>query len=302
MIGNLMRLRPGCGPSMALALLLIFAVGEPACRADQKLDQLKVGLDTYEKVTITTKTATDLFITHSKGFANIKVADLDPETKVMLGYAAPKPKHNVKESLDSLNLQVGDVPLQERIDEVKAQLLERWQTTVGDINPQYILLTLAGVAGFIYLFTCYCFSLICRKTGTNPGLVVWLPILQLFPILKSAGMRSWWFFAFVLAAVAPAASLSMFRSIGPSPLLLLFLVPHAIAAIGMIVWCFKICPARGVGSWVGVLLLLPITNLFAFLYLAFANPVQTGHFSPKKVKTQRWTKTRATDTSFFYQS
>jgi hypothetical protein len=33
----------------------------------------------------------------------------------------------------------------------------------------------------------------------------------------------------------------------------------------------KIAKARGKSAWVGVLLLLPVVNVFAFLYLAFSN-------------------------------
>jgi hypothetical protein len=36
-------------------------------------------------------------------------------------------------------------------------------------------------------------------------------------------------------------------------------------------WPFKIANARGKSVWVGILLLLPITNFFAFLYLAFSD-------------------------------
>jgi hypothetical protein len=37
------------------------------------------------------------------------------------------------------------------------------------------------------------------------------------------------------------------------------------------VWCFKIAKARGNSAWVGLLLLLPVTGFFAFLYLAFSD-------------------------------
>ena len=41
--------------------------------------------------------------------------------------------------------------------------------------------------------------------------------------------------------------------------------------VPQILWSLKIAKARGKSVWVGVLLLLPVTNLFAFLYLAFSN-------------------------------
>jgi hypothetical protein len=43
--------------------------------------------------------------------------------------------------------------------------------------------------------------------------------------------------------------------------------------VAQVLWCFNISKARGKSVWVGVLLLLPVTGLFAFLYLAFSNVV-----------------------------
>jgi hypothetical protein len=52
-----------------------------------------------------------------------------------------------------------------------------------------------------------------------------------------------------------------------------------------VLWAFKIAEARGKSVWVGVLLLLPITNVFAFLYLAFSNggPVEEDEGPEPKV-------------------
>ena len=101
-----------------------------------------------------------------------------------------------------------------------------------------------GIALLIYLFHCYCCMLICRKTGNPPGILVWVPVVQLFPLLRAAGMSGWWFLAFLRAGAEYC---------------------------GPVLWCFNIAKARGKSVWVGVLLLLPVTNLFAFLYLAFSN-------------------------------
>jgi hypothetical protein len=43
--------------------------------------------------------------------------------------------------------------------------------------------------------------------------------------------------------------------------------------VPLVLWPLKIAKARGKSVWVGVLLLLPVTNLFAFLYLAFSDGV-----------------------------
>ena len=47
-----------------------------------------------------------------------------------------------------------------------------------------------------------------------------------------------------------------------------------------IVWSFKITKARGKNVAVAVFLLLPVTNLFAFLYLAMSGDTTDGE--PKK--------------------
>ena len=46
---------------------------------------------------------------------------------------------------------------------------------------------------------------------------------------------------------------------------------YVLSLIVMVVWFFKIAKARGKSAWVGLFLLLPVTNLFAFLYLAFSD-------------------------------
>ena len=101
-----------------------------------------------------------------------------------------------------------------------------------------------GMVLLFYLFHCYCCMLICRKAGHPPGLLVWLPGLQLIPLLRAAGMSAWWFLAFFVP--------------------LLNLVPS-------ILWPFNIAKTRGKSVWVAIMLLLPITSIFAFLYLAFSN-------------------------------
>ena len=111
----------------------------------------------------------------------------------------------------------------------------------------FLLATLGIVVGIlllIHLIWSYCYAQICKKAGTQPGVLVWLPILQFISLLRAARMSGWWFLA--------------------------LFVPLLNVVIG-IVWCFKIATARGKSALVGLLLLLPITNLFAFLYLVFSD-------------------------------
>jgi hypothetical protein len=111
-----------------------------------------------------------------------------------------------------------------------------------------------GIALLVYLFYSYCCMLICLKTGNQPGVLVWLPVLQLLPLIRAAGMSGWW--------------------------LLGYCVP-VVNIVAQVLWCFNIAKARGKSVWVGALLLLPITSLFAFLYLAFSNGTSAEEEEPE---------------------
>ena len=73
------------------------------------------------------------------------------------------------------------------------------------------------------------------------------PLLKQLPLLRAAGMSPWW--------------------------LVTNLLPPAFC-IAFIVWAFKISRTRGKTPLTGVLLLLPVFNIFAFLYLALADRLE----------------------------
>jgi len=56
-----------------------------------------------------------------------------------------------------------------------------------------------------------------------------------------------------------------------------------ISLVATILWCVKICQARGKSSWLGLLLLLPVTNIFTFLYLAFADGASEKEDAPGRI-------------------
>jgi hypothetical protein len=125
---------------------------------------------------------------------------------------------------------------------------------LATLGPQVIFAVLAAAA-LLYLFSCYCLKLICEKAGGEAGLLVWLPVLQIFPMLRAAGMSPWWFLGFCL----PGINL-----------------------IAQIVWSVKISEARGKTIWTALCLILPVTNIFAFLYLAFSAGKGSGGPSGKE--------------------
>jgi hypothetical protein len=77
-------------------------------------------------------------------------------------------------------------------------------------------------------------------------------------MLKAAGMSRWWF---------------MLNFIG-------------LFGIRQIVWCFKIAKVLGKSSLVGFLLILPVTNIFAFFYLVLSGNGSSKATPPKVISLQ----------------
>jgi hypothetical protein len=232
------------------ALLLV-----SAAFADERFDWLTIGSTTYSNVTVLNKTRTDLFISHAWGMANIKVRDLDTDTQIKLGYMLPQEKEStsffkpeeVLEKLDS-NPQVQEV------HDMLSLQAQPFLEEVGTIDDAYLHGFVAAVA-LVYLGWCFCCRLICKKTGQPPSALIWLPILKQFPMLKAAEMSKWWF---------------LLNFIG-------------LFGIRQIVWCFKISKVLGKNAFVGFLLVLPVTNIFAFLYLVLSGDGNGTKGAPPKV-------------------
>jgi hypothetical protein len=232
----------------ALAALLILLPRIVTAAAERKLDLLQIGTRTYTNVTVTTKAKNHIFIYHAGGITSIKTADLPLGIKQQLGYApagAPRAATNTaavwaKRELAKVNV----LPFKQLSQKWGGK--PSWELFARNLLASKVVFVVLGIGLLIYLLHCYGCMLICRKTGNQPGVLVWLPVLQLFPLLRAAGMSGWWFLAYCV------------------PLLNI---------VAQLLWCLNIAKARGKSVWVGVLLFLPITYLFAFLYLAFSNGV-----------------------------
>ncbi len=224
------------GLNLAFALL-VAGITSVAGAVEQTLPLLKTKTATYTNVTVTTKSADYVFIMYAAGMANIKTQDLLPETMRELGYVVPEDKHS----------QPVMVMARQLVPELQARFKlfeEKWHSAIPWSREQLHLSSkmiygLAGGAVILYLFCSYCCHLICIKSKKAPSFLVWLPVLKWIPLLRAAEMSAWWLLSFFLP-VAP------------------------------IVWTFKIAKARGMGLWIPIFLILPVTSPLAFLYLAFA--------------------------------
>ena len=77
----------------------------------------------------------------------------------------------------------------------------------------------------------------------NPGILIWIPIVNLIPLLQAAKMPVW--------------------------MILLFLVPLINLVVAIMMWV-KICQARGKSGWLVIMMVIPIANLIFLPYLAFS--------------------------------
>ena len=113
-------------------------------------------------------------------------------------------------------------------------------TGMGIVATLFLLVIILAV----YVFFCFCYKRICEKTGRNPGVLIWIPILQLIPLLQAAGMAVW--------------------------MIILLLIPLVNIVVFVIMWA-KICTALGKSPWLVILVFIPVVNIFFVPYLAFSN-------------------------------
>ena len=170
---------------------------------------LTIGTQTYKNVTVTTKAKKYIFILHSEGMANIKVADLPPDLLTNLGYAAPVAANApatgaagwTKQALAKIELP--------QVRAMDWQIAKDWsrRATDGSLRlPQpdtTTLLAILGVGLALYMFGCYCCLLLCQTAGYEPGPVIWVPVLQMIPLFRAAEMSGWW----VLGCFVPGLNL-----------------------------------------------------------------------------------------------
>ena len=215
----------------------------PASTAsDEKFESLRVGTNLYSKVIVLNKTRRDVFISHAQGMASIKVRDLDEATQGKLGYQVEPPRQTPVEKV----IQASDLTRFEsdpRVQELEEHLVREAQPYLDllDENTTYGLVGCIILSYLLFSFLCRC---ICVKTSNPPSPLIWIPFFKQIPLFKAAGMSGWW----ILSNFVPG----------------LFLIAY-------IIWSIRIAESRAKNVFWGVMLLFPVTNILAFLYLALSS-------------------------------
>jgi hypothetical protein len=204
-------------------------------------------------VTVTSKTSNYIFILHDAGMVNIRVADLPSDVQDELGLHPPAPKLPASENAKIMAKQaIAKVQSQVQSPAMKAaeaKVVGAWQENIANrlpppnaFTPQVLGLLCGGML-LVHLFLSFCSKSICTKAGSQPGFLIWLPLFQIIPLLRAAGMSGWWF--------------------------ILCLIP-VLNILPGVIWAVKIVHARSMNALVTVMLLVPGLNIIGFFILAFA--------------------------------
>jgi len=236
--------------------------------ASDAIPVLEVGSQIFSNVTVSTKSATHVFIKHSRGFAGLKLSELDHATMVKLGLEAPDPPKDesanppvkIENPLSKMENPFSKMENPFLRPEFQPKVTQRDGKVYVEVYHQTFELDMHFVKGVLWslfcfwLLFCYCTHLICKKSGIKAGLACWIPIVQYVRLLRAAQMSGWW----ILLCIIPLVSL----------------------IIG-IVWSIKICQVRVKGFFTVLFLLLPVTTPLAFLYLALSSDGKEDNYGGK---------------------
>ncbi len=183
---------------MGLSVLLgaIFIHGLSAFA--QQLETLSVGRETYRNVSIQNKTASHVFLQHDNGLAVIKLRDLPMSVMQQLGFAPVtlEQQKELKRMQASTNQLSQMIPIK-----VPPQLVEQslafakpfqaeFETRIRPVLEKSFPLVITGLVLTHLLFS-FCFMLICQKAKYPAGLAIWIPLIQIFPLMGAAKMSKW---------------------------------------------------------------------------------------------------------------
>jgi hypothetical protein len=250
------------------------------------IPSVRIANITYSNVVVLEVSTSSVSISHSRGMASFNARRLAQDELEQLRLVDPPPKPVAQEPARPRRVAVpaassgatndSQLAIARAIDvAARAQPFNMEQVvsflwylppiTWGDI----------GIGAAAYVVFCVCAALICFKAGRPAPLLVWLPFIQIFALYRAAKMSPVWFglLLFDLLIRLGLFAVTSTRYV-PERLILIFgfsfLGLAVIHGVGAILWCFKICRARGKSPLLGVSMFMPGVNVLTFLFLAFS--------------------------------
>ncbi|MBF0532781.1 MAG: hypothetical protein HQL23_06765 [Candidatus Omnitrophica bacterium] len=141
--------------------------------------------------------------------------------------------------------------------EVQAQWKKLCNTFIPLVIPLIVGVLIIWL--FMYVYCSLCLQFIAVKTNAPQAWLAWIPFFNILLLCDIAKRPRWWILLYVICMCIPV--------IGYLGMMVL----------DVVLW-MEIAQARQRESWIGVLILFPMANLFLLGYLAFtdAAPAQPG--------------------------
>jgi hypothetical protein len=127
------------------------------------------------------------------------------------------------------------------------------------------LFILMIVAVIVQLAFCYALQTITEKEGLPHTWMAWVPLLQIYPLIRSGGSS---FSQFLLLLAAGIAAIIASAVLGPVGMLLA-LAWGVCLLVYFVRLLWSMAENRGVSGWIGILTFVPLVGFFAYLYIAF---------------------------------
>jgi hypothetical protein len=243
------------------------------------LARLSLDGDEYFNVTVETVTPQTVTIAHSRGVAALNPKRLTAEMKIALGIDTSKTSEpsEVTPKASGNSLRLGELFSQKRLDEavMAPNALEGFKEYFrgAGISLKHVLVSVF----LYYVANCICLFFICRKAEHRSWFFIWFPYVKWFPLFRAAGMTRFWLAVLIASVwlnILYRVSLLLNPSLKTSvffleSFLFLDLGMAILHLVGCIIWCFRICAVLGKPSWLGCLLIFPLTQLLTLAYLAF---------------------------------
>ncbi len=274
-----------------------------ASGAELAVSRLTINGQVHSNVVVSPSSKGRLMVRHESGIGTVKIVDLEYDVlkqladaeiiggsavKDLLAKKAPKksPKFYQFSTNDAeIVWQGGDVSLtanasmlaksvRVRLEsEARARGLELpdLEKSISTISLKVGLGILGGFV-FLYLLRCWCLFRICQRATGRGSILVFAPLVRWFPLAEAAKMSRHWLAipVFGLFGLYLPPILSQLPQLPWVPLTYLSVVGTLwiVTVILFLVWCIRISRTLQHSAFVGILLMLPVIDWFALLYVA----------------------------------
>jgi hypothetical protein len=132
-------------------------------------------------------------------------------------------------------------------------------------------MTMLFIEIVLYIYFCLCLFFIAKKLNVPNPWIAWIPIIQVWTFVSSAGKPWWW----ILLLFSPI--LALFSFIVPP--IGAIVTPVTIMMVLIVYIYLWICVTENLGrnKWLGLLMIVPIVQLVFLGVLAFSKTEQPGY-------------------------